>query len=205
MIQELIESKDSDMVMYNAYSIHGKPFLELTAQKIRNGPAVYGNSTVSKSKNIEEIILPSRKILEYIGYTGYCCIEYRRDLSDNRFKFLEINGRYNLSNYLLNGCGYNAPWMEYKYYLFNEIPSNSISFKENIYWIDIFRDLSYSLPRVIKGQISFTDYLRPYFSKHVFAILDFKDILPFLKRGFSILGNFLKNVNKSLAYKDKNR
>lgn len=40
MIQELIKGDDSSMFMYNAYYIQGKPFIELTAQKVRNCPPI---------------------------------------------------------------------------------------------------------------------------------------------------------------------
>ncbi len=154
-------------------------------------------------EKIEEIILPSRKILQHLEFTGYCCIEFRKDLKENKYKFLEINGRYNLSNYLFNGCGINVPLLEYQYYILGKEPLNSLNFKEGIYWIDFFRDFSYSIPRVFKREIMFSELIKPYFSKHVFAILDFSDLKPFLQRGFKIFKNPSNNLKKSSAYKKK--
>lgn len=201
MLQELINSNDSDMVMYNAYYIKGNPIIELTARKLRNGPAVYGNSTVSISEKIDEIVAPSRKILNFLQYNGYCCLEYRKDLRDNKYKFLEINGRYNLSNTLMKACGYDVSWIEYKYYTNAQMPNIPSNFEEKIYWIDIFRDLTYTVPRIFKREMSLIDFLKPYIAKHTFAILSLRDIRPFIKRGINLAKFIFKNLNKALAYK----
>lgn len=201
MIQELIKGDDSSMFMYNAYYIQGKPFIELTAQKVRNGPPIYGNSTVSVSKKNEDIVLAARKILGYLNYDGYCCLEFRKDDVDNEYKFLEINGRYNLSNYLMTGCGFNIPYLEYNYYIFNKLPDKVNNFPENIYWIDIFRDIQYSFLRVFKIKYLLKAFWKPYFSKHVYAIFNIRDFKPFLKRLNNLILNLYKNYKKSRSYK----
>lgn len=202
MIQEIIKGDDSSMFMYNAYYIQGEPFIELTAQKVRNGPPIYGNSTVSVSKKNNDIIFSARKILEHLNYDGYCCLEFRKDNIDNKYKFLEINGRYNLSNYLMTGCGLNIAYIDYDYHIFGKLPDKVNNFPENIYWIDIFRDIRYSSLRVFKKKYSLKEFFKPYLSKHVYAIFNLRDFKPFLKRLIYLVLHFNKNYEKSISYKE---
>jgi hypothetical protein len=93
---------------------------------------------------------------------------------------MEVNGRHNLSTLLAVRCGINFPWLHYKHLVMGEEPGFCNDFQEEIYWIDLERDLAYGL-RNIKSS-SLQDFARPYFSRHIYAVLDFKDPKPFFKR-----------------------
>jgi len=94
---------------------------------------------------------------------------------------MEVNGRHNLSTLLAVNCGINFPWLQYKHLVDNE-PPTSLDFKTGIYWVDITRDVGYSLMNLKQEKYSLKQYLRPYFKPHVFAIFDLQDIRPFIRR-----------------------
>ncbi len=183
MLQEIIPGHDMNVVNYNAYFWEGQPLVENTAEHIRNAPPWFGSPRVALSKLVPEIIEPGRKILRAMGFYGYACTEFKRDERDGVYKFMEVNGRHNLSTLLSVRCGINFPWLQYKHLVECEVPSHS-DFQADVYWIDVARDLGYSAKYFTEERYSLLQYIRPYLRPHVFAILDLKDFLPFIKRIF---------------------
>ena len=181
VLQEIITGDDMNVANYNAYFFDGVPLLEFTAQQIRSAPPQWGSPRVVLSKAIPEIIEPGRKILQAMNFNGYACVEFKKEERTGIYKLVEVNGRHNLSTSLAVHCGINFPYLQYKHLLENEIPA-ARSFKKDIYWIDITRDIGYSLMFFRQERYSIKQYLRPYFKPHVFAIFDLKDFKPFLKR-----------------------
>ncbi|GAG81148.1 unnamed protein product, partial [marine sediment metagenome] len=180
MLQEIIPGNDTLGVNYNSYFWENQPLVEFTAQQVRNAPPIFGSPCVAVSKNIPEVIEPGRKILRAMGFYGYSCTEFKKDPRDGVYKLMEVNGRHNLSTLLAVRCGINFPWIHYKHYIENELPQ-SMEYQYETYWIDIMRDASNSIS-YIKESRSIIQFLRPYISSHIFAILDFSDIRPFTQR-----------------------
>jgi len=186
MLQEIIPGDDADVVNYNAYFWDGKPLVEFTSEHIRNAPPWWGSPRVALSNKIPEVIEPGRKILKAMGFYGYACTEFKKDTRDGVYKLMEVNGRHNLSTLLAVRCGINFPWLQYQHLVENEQPT-AHDFKTGIYWIDITRDVGYSLGYLKQERYSLRQYLRPYFNQHVFAIFDLKDIRPFIRRCLFLL------------------
>ncbi len=181
MLQELIPGDDTQGVNYNSYSWGGKTLVEFTAEKVRNAPPGLGSPRVAISKHIPEVLEPGRKILQAMGFYGYACTEFKKDPRDGVYKLMEVNGRHNLSGLLAVRCGINFPWLHYRHLVCGELPSGS-DFRTGIYWIDIIRDIGYSIKCFNKERFSLSQYIRPYLSPHVFAILDMRDPKPFVRR-----------------------
>ncbi|WP_455208412.1 carboxylate--amine ligase [Kaarinaea lacus] len=181
MLQEIIPGDDINVVNYNAYFADGEPLLEFTAQHIRNAPPWWGSPRVVLSKNIPEVINPGRNILKAMDYTGYACTEFKKDQRDGVYKLMEVNGRHNLSTLLAVRCGINFPWSQYQHLLSGEKLPNR-QYTTGVYWVDIPRDLGYSVKYFRQERYSLKQYLLPYIKPHVFAILDWHDIKPFIKR-----------------------
>ena len=188
MLQEYIPGDDSLGVNYNSYFWNNEPLVEFTAEKVRLCPPESGAPCVVISKNIPEVIESSRRILKALDYNGYSCIEYKKDSRDGIYKFMEVNGRHNRSMLLSVKCGINFPWIEYNHLGYGKYPASNAhnTFKKGIYWIDLTKDLA-AFFQYRKNKYSLLKYLKPYFSKHIFAIHNFKDPLPFIKRCFDLL------------------
>lgn len=195
MAQEIIPGGDDLGVNYNSYFIDGEPVVEFTAAQLRNAPPEFGSPRVVVTRHIPEVVESGRKLLGGLGYTGFSCIEFKQDPRDGAYKLMEINGRHNLSTLLAVRCGVNFPWIEYRHLGYAEAPAPSyLECEEGTYWIDLLRDVGTSLRHHRRERFSLGEYLKPYFHKHVFAILDFRDLKPFIRRVLNLLGISDKKV-----------
>jgi D-aspartate ligase len=185
MLQEWIPGDDTQGVNYNSYFWNGEPLTEFTAEKVRNAPPELGSPRVAVSKHIPEVLEPGRKILRAMGFYGYSCTEFKKDARDGIYKLMEVNGRHNRSGLLAVKCGINFPWIQYKHLVCGELPP-ACDYQTGIYWIDIFRDISYSLKYYRKEGYSLTQYIQPYRNQHVDAIWDKQDSKPFIRRGVNL-------------------
>ena len=120
-------------------------------------------------------------MLQELGFSGYSCTEFKRDSRDGLYKVLDVNGRHNLSTLLAVHCGINFPWLHYLH-MSEGIAPQASGFREGVYWIDMLRDIGYTWRYFSRDRHSLVEYLRPYFKPHIFAIFDFTDLRPFLKR-----------------------
>jgi len=180
MIQELIPGPDANGANYNSYFWQGQPVVEFTAKKVRNGPPRFGSPRVVVSQHLPEVLEPGRRILQSLGFSGYSCVEFKQDPRDGIYKLIEVNGRHNLSTLLAVRCGLNFPWKHYRHLVLGELPTQE-DFPPGIYWIDLMRDLGYSLKHVLSERLSPAQFFRPYLNPHVFAVLDWSDPRPFLR------------------------
>lgn len=181
MLQEIIPGDDACVVNYNSYFCNGTAALEFTAAHVRNAPPMWGSTRVAVSRDIPEVLIPGRSILRALGFEGYACTEFKRDSRDGSYKLMEVNGRHNLSTLLAVRCGVNFPWLHYRHLAYGEVPSQRPA-RTGIYWIDLTRDLGYSARYFGYEHYSPVQYLAPYLRPHIFAILDWKDPRPFVKR-----------------------
>lgn len=190
MVQEYIPGGDGDVANYNCYAVGGKVLVEFTADHIRNAPPWFGSPRVVRSRQIDALLEPGRRLMQALNYTGYACTEFKRDRRDGQYKLMEINGRHNLSTLLAVRCGINFPWLEYRRHAFGDLLAAQ-TFQSGVYWIDLSRDIAYSLKHRGEEQYALRDYLRPYLHPHVWAICDWRDPLPFLQRIVNLAGELM--------------
>ena len=181
MLQEIIPGDDSLGANYNAYFWDDRPLAEFTAQQLRNAPPSFGSPRVVVSEEIPEVIEPGRRILRALGFYGYACTEFKKDPRDGVYKLMEVNGRHNLSTLLAVRCGINFPWLQYQHLVMGQTPSASAPLR-HVYWIDITRDIGYSLMYLPHERLSLAQFLRPYLGQRVCAIFSLRDPKPFIKR-----------------------
>lgn len=202
MMQEYIPGDDTNGINYNSFFINGEPFLEFTAQKVRLTPPKIGFPRVIISKWIHEVINPGRKILKELNYTGFSCIEFKRHCNTGKYILMEVNGRQNLSAPLAVKCGYNFPYITYRYLIDKSLPEITDKFFEGIYWIDGGKDFLDSIRYFKKENYKLSEIIKPYFHKKVFTIANFNDPLPLVYRSLTaikIASKFFTNKIKSVA------
>jgi len=186
MIQEFIPGNDDMNYSYWGYRVNNNFYVEATAQKVRNDPPGTGSPRVQVTKNIPELIPLARKILEELDYQGYANVEFKKDLRTNEYKFMEINPRINRCMQQAIAGGIDYPWIIYNH-LANGIFPEKLNCKEGIYWIDLAKDIirNFQFRKIEKYKLS--EYLKPYFHKHVFAVFSLTDIKPFIKRSLDFI------------------
>lgn len=192
MLQEYIPGDDDTVVNYNAYFVDGQALAEFTSRHTRNAPPWFGSPRVAYSEHIPEVIESGRSILKALGFNGYACTEFKYDHRDGIYKLMEVNGRHNLSTLLAVRCGLNFPLLHYRHLVLGEEP-NSAGYTEGRYWIDLVRDVGFSLTFRNKEPYRLSDYLRPYLHHPVFAILSLRDPRPFLARMMFIIRKPFQN------------
>ncbi len=181
VLQEIIPGPDSSVVNYNAYTSDGQALVEFTARQLRKAPPAMGSPRVAISEWIPEVVEPGRRILAAMGFYGFACTEFKLDERDGRYKLLEVNGRHNLSGMLAVRCGVNFPLIQYLHLSEGVTPLGG-TYRSGMYWIDVFRDVGYSLAYLRREQFSASDYVAPYARRHCDAILDRGDMGPFWTR-----------------------
>lgn len=181
ILQEFIPGNDSVGVNYNSYANNGKVVVEFTAKKVRSAPPRIGSPCVVMSAEVPEVYEVGKKLINALGFYGYSCTEFKLDSRDGLYKLMEVNGRHNLSGLLATRCGLNFPVMHYHHLVFGEIPAQT-RYELGKYWIDLSRDFAYYFTGILAGKYSVGDFIKPYFSKHVFAIYDPRDMGPFFMR-----------------------
>jgi D-aspartate ligase len=186
MVQEFIPGVPSDGAVYAGYFDNGEPLAETTHEKVRDGPPVYGSPRVVISRHIPEIVDPARQLMRATRYTGFACVEFKRDGRDGVFKLMEVNARHNLAGALHVRSGVDYPWIHYQHLVHGRRPNPSEA-SEGVYWIDVYRDIGYSLRFVRRERLSLSDFVKPYLGSPVFRTLDWRDPKPFLAFPFQRL------------------
>lgn len=196
MLQEFIPGDDTHGVNYNSFFVAGEPALEFTAAKIRLSPPATGFPRVVVSKHIPDVLAPGRKMLRALKYTGFSCMEFKRDERNGVFKLMEINSRLNLSTSLSVRSYENMPYLTYMHSLCGHLPSSCNTMVEGIYWIDPGKDIFETLRSFRRERMGVRNFIHPYLRPHVFTVPSIRDPLPMLKRIYDIV---VKAVPRCLA------
>jgi predicted ATP-grasp superfamily ATP-dependent carboligase len=94
IIQEIIQGDSNRQFSACFFSIKGEVMVQLSACRMRQHPIDFGNATTyAESMLIPEILDFGKRILSHTHYTGLCEIEFKKDIRDNQYKFLEVNPR----------------------------------------------------------------------------------------------------------------
>lgn len=189
LLQEFIPGPQSAGVNHNIYAVDGNILVDFTAEKVRTAPTEFSIPRVVVSKDLSEIREYSQKLIKAINFSGYACIEYKKDDRDNQYKFMEINGRFNRSSLLSVKCGINFPMIMYRHMVYGIQPKQE-DFKKDVYWIDLTQDIFKTIKFKSEEGFKIKELIRPYLKPKVFAILNYRDLRPFIKRltsGFTLL------------------
>jgi predicted ATP-grasp superfamily ATP-dependent carboligase len=194
LVQEYIPGPERCGVNYNGYLVDGGSAAEMTARKVRLFPCDLGYPSVVVSKQVPEVLEPSRRLLRGMGMTGFANVEFKRDERDGAYTLMEVNGRPNMSGLLALRCGVNFPLMTYRDLVLGKPPPTAAdtTYEQGVYWINESADVPGAASRVRAGRLSLRNFLAPYLRPHVFASISASDASPFLTRAISKLGGKLK-------------
>jgi D-aspartate ligase len=195
MICEIIPGSDStNMIQYVSYlDQSGDLLASMTSRKLRQDPPGYGQGRVAKSEKTDDVEEPSLRLLKKLGYYGFSEIEWKLDPRDGKYKLIEVNARFIFYMSLCLACGINFPWIQYLDVVkHKKIRQNS--YRENVYWIHLYKDILHTILNHKMEKISLKEYLTPYWGRKVFAVLDFKDLRPFYEQWKQHVGNMLKKI-----------
>ncbi|QKG78804.1 carboxylate--amine ligase [Tenuifilum thalassicum] len=176
--QELIPYYGNNKtVSFTAFCIEGDVKTYWIGEKIREHPIQFGTATSARSIIEKELLEQSKILLKNLNYTGVCEIEYIYDPRIEKHLLIEINARTWLWVELAKKCGIN-----YALYIYNYLNGLSIDFpkhySEDVYWVNLFTDIPYSLIALIRNQLNIKEFIQSYKGRVIFATFNSKDLMP---------------------------
>ena len=179
IIQEFLAGGAENLYSFGAFAVDGDPKAWVMANRIRQNPMDFGNSTTfAVTCQIPELEESARKILKETHYTGLAEVEFMYDEPTESFKFLEINTRawkwHSISTGL--GFGFLSELIKYE----NKQTGDFKTSSEKMAWVERLTDFTIILKESLKGRMSFWNTLRTYGQKKVSAVWSWRDPLPAL-------------------------
>jgi predicted ATP-grasp superfamily ATP-dependent carboligase len=149
-----------------------KPLVTLSARRARQHPPDFGNATTyAETVNIPEIVTSAEKILKEINFIGICEVEFKFDIRDNKYKFLEVNPRTWKWHSIAEKS--NSPiLMSLYHHTYNLVPIIKNEQKNAT-----FRHLMTDIPTIVKMKLSKINYNKTK-KNTKYAVWDIKDLLP---------------------------
>lgn len=179
VIQEFLSGGAKSLFSYGAFAVNGEPKAWVMANRIRQNPMDFGNSTTfAVTCDIPAIEQSARRILKDTKYTGLAEVEYMYDDKSDTYKFLEINTRAWKWHSVSMGLGFGF-LSEMIYYLNGERGNFHLSTKETG-WVERLTDYTIIAKETIKGRMNLSDALKTYCQQKVSAVWSWKDPLPAL-------------------------
>jgi predicted ATP-grasp superfamily ATP-dependent carboligase len=178
IVQEIIQGPENNIWMYAGY-IGKNIAAHFTGHKIRQVPRNFGITTLGISEENKEIINLSDRLFKECGYKGFFDIEFKKDIKDEKYKFIEINSRICAFNQLGVSSGINLPYIAY----------NDLSGRKNVInqqrdgvlWISIVDDFITCVKYYSKdNKYILFDWFKNTFKADSYADFNSKDIAPFV-------------------------
>ncbi len=177
LVQEFIPGPDHNGANYNVYIADGEVWAECTAHKLRSKRPEIASPRLVRSRDIPEVTELGRRVAETVGVHGFVNMEFKRDSRTGIFHLIEINARHNMSAGLAVRCGINFPLIEYEHRV-HGIRRPSVAAKSGVYWINLEWELREARRLAAEGALD-RALFRPYFSRHIQDVFDWRDPAPF--------------------------
>jgi len=184
LIQEVISGTPKNPISFGCF-INKNVLSWVMIAKKRMIPIDFGVGTYNETIKIPELKELSLQILNEIGYSGLCEVEFIKDPKDQTYKFLEINPRSWLQITITNQT--NGPLIPLVYYYYqnkmdkvNKILTDSAGEYKRIKWIHFWQDFYVSILESLNGNLHLNEYLETFKGKKEYAVERWDDPMPFL-------------------------
>jgi len=177
MIQELIPGGGESQFSYTALCQEGQPITSLTARRVRQIPMDFGRaSTFVETIDDPAIEAPAVRLLKAMRYTGIVEVEFKRDPRDGNLKLLDINPRVWGWQSLCGSAGVDYPYL--LWLLANGRPIPATKAEVGVRWARMSTDAPTAIREVLRGRLSWRDYLHSIRPPLASAIYTSDDPLP---------------------------
>ena len=180
LIQEFLSGGPKHLYSYGVMAVDGKPLVSIQANRIRQNPMDFGNSTTfAVTCDIPAIETQSVSLLAETKYFGLGEVEWMWDEKAQQYKFLEINTRawkwHTLSNMLgFSFIGAMIDWFDgvVTHEGVKELKS------ERVAWVERLTDWTVVAKEILHGRMKLRDVMRSYKIPHESAVWSWSDPLP---------------------------
>jgi D-aspartate ligase len=179
LVQEMIPGNGGSQFSFAALCREGKTIASLTARRTRQYPIDFGySSSFVETFDVPEIVAPSQRLLEAIGYTGIVEVEYKYDIRDGRFKLLDINPRLWTWSPLGGRAGMDFPYLLWK--MMQDMPVEEQKAPAGVRWVRMSTDVPAAFQEMLRGRLKLREYLQSLHGPLQFALVAADDPFPAL-------------------------
>lgn len=177
LIQEFLSGGPQHLYSYGVFAANGQSKVALMANRIRQNPMDFGNSTTfAKTCYIPQIEEQSIKLLQLVNYFGLGEVEWMYDPQSGTYKFLEINTRAWKWHTISNQLGFSFIGAMIDYY--NGKDTAPIQSNEIVGWVERLTDWTVVTKEYIKRRMYLKDVCQTYKMPKENAVWQWSDPLP---------------------------
>ena len=180
LIQEFLAGGPKHLYSYGVMAADGKVLASIEANRIRQNPMDFGNSTTfAITCNIPDIEEQSMKLLAETKYFGLGEVEWMWDEKSQQYKFLEINTRawkwHTMSNML--GFSFIGAMIDY-FDGNNTLHTSHFTHSSQVAWCERLTDFAVVAKEILHGRMKLKDVIKSYRIPHESAVWRWLDPLP---------------------------
>ena len=176
LIQEFLSGGPKHLYSYGVMAADGKPLVSIQANRIRQNPMDFGNSTTfAVTCDIPAIETLSGSLLAETKYFGLGEVEWMWDEKAQQYKFLEINTRawkwHTISNQLgFSFIGAMIDWFD------GVVTHDGVKElkSERVAWVERLTDWTVVAKEILHGRMKLRDVMRSYNIPHESAVWSWK-------------------------------
>ena len=177
IIQEMVPGGGEAQFSYAALCKDGRSLASVVARRTRQFPRDFGQlSTYVETIDAPEVIEPAERLLAAVRFTGLAEVEFKNDPRDGQFRVLDINPRVWGWHTLCSRAGVDFSYL--LWLLVRGEPVPHLRGREGERWVHLLADLRMAIEEILRGRLSWREYLRSIRSPVESAIFSWDDPLP---------------------------
>lgn len=177
LIQEFLSGGPQHLYSYGVFAANGQSKAALMANRIRQNPMDFGNSTTfAQTCNIPQIEEQSVKLLQLVNYFGLGEVEWMYDPHSDTYKFLEINTRAWKWHTISNQLGFSFIGSMIDYYNGKEMLHTYCG--EKVAWVERLTDWTVVTKECLKRRMHLKEVCKTYRITKENAVWQWVDPLP---------------------------
>jgi len=177
LIQEFLSGGPKYLYSYGVFAANGESKAALMANRIRQNPMDFGNSTTfAVTCDIPQIAEQSIQLLRMVNYFGLGEVEWMHDPATDTYKFLEINTRAWKWHTISNQLGFSFIGAMIDYY--NGTTAAIVNYTQSVGWVERLTDWTVVAKEMLRGKMTINDVCKTYRIKKENAVWQWTDPLP---------------------------
>ena len=177
LIQEFLSGGPKYLYSYGVFAANGESKAALIANRIRQNPMDFGNSTTfAVTCDIPQIAEQSIQLLRMVNYFGLGEVEWMYDPAIDTYKFLEINTRAWKWHTISNQLGFSFIGAMVDYY--NGTTATIANYTQSVGWVERLTDWTVVTKEILRGKMTINDVCKTYRIKKENAVWQWTDPLP---------------------------
>lgn len=177
LIQEFLSGGPKYLYSYGVFAANGEPQAALMANRIRQNPMDFGNSTTfAVTCDIPQISEQSIQLLRMVNYFGLGEVEWMYDPVTDTYKFLEINTRAWKWHTISNQLGFSFIGAMIDYY--NGTTAVIVNHTQSVGWVERLTDWTVVAKEILREKMTIHDVYKTYRIKKENAVWQWTDPLP---------------------------